>query len=209
MASFSMYHPETIRQFQGNPFIEALPPRASDAEIILQLQHRPEYDPADRLKPAEDRTMLVQILSRIFQPCEKDFDIYRKVERCIRWGYVDRNPFNQGFVRQQQHEYKAQQQRSQFIRYTQDYPTTSGFALLGISGLGKSTTLRHVLNRYDQVIHHSCYHDTPFNETQITWIHMDCPNDGSLKSLCSGFFEQIDALLGTEYAEQYNKKRNI
>jgi len=208
MASFSMYHPETIRQFQGNPFIEALPPRASDAEIILQLQHRPEYDTADRLKPAEDRTMLVQILSRIFQPCEKDFDIYRKVERCIRWGYVDRNPFNQGFVRQQQHEYKAQQQRSQFIRYTQDYPTTSGFALLGISGLGKSTTLRHVLNRYDQVIHHSCYHDTPFNETQITWIHMDCPNDGSLKSLCSGFFEQIDALLGTEYAEQYNKKRN-
>ena len=72
MASFSMYHPETIRQFQGNPFIEALPPRASDAEIILQLQHRPEYDPADRLKPAEDRTMLVQIL------------VYRIGRYCLR-----------------------------------------------------------------------------------------------------------------------------
>ncbi len=208
MTRSTMYHPEKLHQFQGNPLIEALPPRGTDAEIILQLQHRPEYSEEDRLRPSEDRSMLVQVLSRIFQPCEKDIDIYRKIERCIRWGYVDRNPFNQGFIRQQQHEYKAQLLKSGSIHYTQSYPTTSGFALLGSSGLGKSTTLRHVLNRYPQVIQHSCYHDIPFNETQITWIHMDCPNDGSLKSLCSGFFEQIDTLLGTNYAEQYNKKRN-
>ena len=29
------YSPETIRQFQGNPLIEALPPRLSIPEIIL------------------------------------------------------------------------------------------------------------------------------------------------------------------------------
>ena len=201
------YHPEAIQNFQGNPFIEALPPRKPDIEIIRQLQHRPPYKEEDRLRPAEDRGMLVQILSQLFQPCEKDIDIYHKIERCIRWGYVDRNPFNQAFIRQQQHEYKAQLRKADRIPYSQAYPTTSGFALLGISGLGKSTTLRHVLNRYPQVIQHSCYNGIPFNETQISWIHMDCPNDGSLKSLCSGFFERIDNLLGTDYFEQYSKKR--
>lgn len=201
------YHPETIEQFQGNPFIEALAPRVKEDEVIRQLQHRPKYFEHQRMAPVEDRGMLVQILSRLFQPFEKDIDIYRKIERCIRWGYADRNPFSPSFIRQQQHEYKAQREKTSSIPYTQDYPTTSGFALLGVSGLGKSTTLRHVLNRYDQVIDHSSYHGVPFNETQITWIHMDCPEDGSLKGLCSGFFKQIDDLLGTNYHDQYNKKK--
>lgn len=202
------YCPETIRQFQGNPLIEALPPRLSIPEIIRQLQRKgcPEYKETDRNGSSEDRGMLVQTLLRFYQPCEKDIDIYNKIERCIRWGYVDRNPFSPEFIQQQHHEYEAQTRDQGFIHYTQTYPTTNGFALLGVSGLGKSTTLRHVLGRYPQVIRHSRYNGIPFNETQITWIHMDCPNDGSLKGLCEVFFEHIDTLLGTSYFSQYSGK---
>lgn len=202
------YSPETIRQFQGNPLIEALPPRLSIPEIIRQLQNqsRPEYSDEDRKCSPEDRGMLVQTLNRFYQPCEKDIDIYNKIERCIRWGYADRNPFSPEFIQQQHHEYEAQIHNEGFVRYTQAYPSSSGFALLGISGLGKSTTLRHILSRYPQVIHHSRYKGIPFNETQITWIHMDCPNDGSLKGLCEVFFQHIDALLGTNYFSQYSGK---
>lgn len=201
------YHPETIPAFKGNPCIECLPPRVKTTEIIPILANRPEYSPADRNGSPEDRGMLTQTLLRLYQPCEKDIDIYTKVERCIRWGYADRNPLSPRFIRQQQHEYRADQQNAESISYTQSYPTTSGFALLGISGLGKSTTLRRVLGRYPQVIRHESYHGLPFNETQITYIHMDAPNDGSLKGLCGAFFEQIDALLGTDYFTQYDEKR--
>ena len=201
------YHQETIRAFQGNPLIESLPPRVSEDEIIKQLQHRPPYSEDQRLASREDRGMLVQTLLRLFQPFEKDIDIYRRIERCIRWAYADRNPFDPAFIRQQQHEYRAQQERTNSISYTQSYPNTSGFALLGISGLGKSTTLQHVLHRYPQVIKHSSYHGVPFNETQITWIHMDCPDNGSLKGLCFSFFAQLDNLLGTDYQEQYSKSK--
>ena len=115
--------------FQGNPLIESLPPRVEEDEIIKQLQHRPPYSEDQRLASREDRGMLVQILLRLFQPFEKDIDIYRRIERCIRWAYTDRNPFNPAFIRQQQHEYRAQLQKSSTIPYTQRYPTTSGFAL--------------------------------------------------------------------------------
>lgn len=200
------YHPETIGQFRGNPLIEVLPRRISTAEVIRELTCRPVFSEKDRSASAEDRGMLVQTLLRIYQPCEKDIDIYSKVERCIRWGYADRNPLSPEFI-QQHFEYEAQLKDEGFIKYTQSYPTTSGFALLGISGLGKSTTLHHVLSRYPQVIRHTCYNGIPFNETQVTWIHMDCPNDGSLKGLCGPFFEHIDNLLGTDYFAQYDEKR--
>ena len=205
--SVVQYYPETIPAFKGNPIIECLRPRVRTTEIIRELAVRPEYHPTDRDGSPEDRGMLTQTLLRLYQPCEKDIDIYTKVERCIRWGYADRNPLSPRFIRQQQHEYRANQQNAEFIQYTQSYPTTSGFALLGISGLGKSTTLRRVLSRYPQVIRHESYHGIPFNETQITYIHMDAPNDGSLKGLCGAFFEQIDALLGTDYFSQYDEKR--
>ena len=202
------YHPETIPAFKGIPTIECLPPRVSTTEIIKELADcRPDYHETDRDRSPEDRGMLVQNLLRLYQPCEKDIDIYNKVERCIRWGYADRNPLSPKFIQQQQHEFEARNLGEGFVQYTQSYPTTSGFALLGISGLGKSTTLRHVLGRYPQVIRHKRYNGIPFNETQITWIHMDCPEDGSLKGLCSGFFEHIDNLLGTDYFSQYGEKK--
>ena len=202
------YHPETIPAFKGIPTIECLPPRLSMTDLIKDLtKDRPEYHESDRMKSPEDRGMLTQILLRLYQPCEKDIDIYNKVERCIRWGYADRNPFSPTFIQQRQHEFEAQNRGEGFVQYTQSYPTTNGFALLGISGLGKSTTLRHILSRYPQVVRHKRYNGIPFNETQIVWIHMDCPEDGSLKGLCSGFFEQIDNLLGTDYFSQYGEKK--
>lgn len=201
------YHPETIPAFKGNPCIECLPTRVKTSEVISKLAYRPEYDPKVREDSPEDRGMMTQILLRLFQPCEKDIDIYNKIERCIRWGYADRNPLSPRFIRQQQHEYRADQQNAESIPYTQSCPTTSGFAILGISGLGKSTTLHRVLGRYPQVVRHESYNGIPFNETQITYIHMDAPNDGSLKGLCGAFFEQIDMLLGTDYFTQYDEKR--
>lgn len=202
------YHSETIDAFKDNPLIEALPARITTAEVIRRLTYRPPFSEKDRMASTEDRGMMVQTLLRIYQPCEKDIDIYTKIERCIRWGYADRNPLSAEFIRQQRYEYEAYLMGKDFIRYTQSYPTTSGFALLGISGLGKSTTLHHVLGHYPQVIRHTSYKGSPFNETQVTWIHMDCPNDGSLKGLCGAFFEHIDSLLGTDYFGQYDERRS-
>src|SRR5699024_12155650 len=42
-----------------------------------------------------------------------------------------------------------------------------------------------------------------FNRTQIVWLKIDCPYDGSLSTLCKSFFQAIDDLLGTRYLEKF------
>lgn len=43
--------------------------------------------------------------------------------------------------------------------------------------------------------------------TQIVWLKLDCPHDGSIKGLCFQFFEAIDRALGTDYFPRYTKSR--
>jgi hypothetical protein len=56
---------------------------------------------------------------------------------------------------------------------------------------------------YPQVIEHA----QPIHLTQIVWLKIDCPPDGSLKSLCINFFQRIDQLLGTDYEAKYVRSR--
>lgn len=53
------------------------------------------------------------------------------------------------------------------------------------------------------MIKHEIYKGQPFNRTQIVWLKIDCPYDGSLSTLCKSFFKAIDDLLGTRYLEKF------
>jgi hypothetical protein len=57
-----------------------------------------------------------------------------------------------------------------------------------------------------QVIHHSKYQERNFTYSQIVWLKLDCPFDGSLKGLCINFFQTVDSLLGTSYHKNYGSK---
>jgi hypothetical protein len=43
--------------------------------------------------------------------------------------------------------------------------------------------------------------------TQLAWLKLDCPHDGSLKQLCYQFFHAVDVAAGTDYFAQYTKGR--
>lgn len=40
------------------------------------------------------------------------------------------------------------------------------------------------------------------------FLKIDCPHDGSLKSLCHNFFREIDSVLATNYVKRYAEKRH-
>jgi hypothetical protein len=67
----------------------------------------------------------------------------------------------------------------------------------------KTTSIEAILSLYPQVILHNRYCENDFSFTQIVWIELDCPFDGSIKGLYLNFFQAVDDLLGTRYYDNY------
>jgi hypothetical protein len=84
--------------------------------------------------------------------------------------------------------------------------SASGYAILGFPGMGKTMAVEQtLLEMYDQVIYHSQYAGEPFPHVQLVWLKIECPSNGSVKSLCIHFFRAVDSILNTNYYERHAK----
>lgn len=79
----------------------------------------------------------------------------------------------------------------------------AGFTIIGFPGVGKTSAVEEILQLYPQVIHHSRYQDRNYTRSQIVWLKIECPHDGSPKGLCVNFFQAVDSLLGTNYQRNF------
>ena len=203
----AFYRDAFLDEFRYNPLIEALPPPFEPGDAIAKLMIRPPYSDTERNAPPSYRQLLTQRIVRLHQPMEREVDVFGRIDRCIRWGYADRNPLSQVYAAQLAAGYNASIS-GKGLNYIRGYhPHTYGFSILGISGIGKSTTVESILSLYPQVIKHTSYHGNALHMHQISWLKLDCSCDGSLKGLCMDFFREVDDLLGTEYCTQYNSRR--
>jgi hypothetical protein len=151
--------------------------------------------------------MVMDIL-HMFEPLPIHLKLEGMVSRVIRDGYISRNPMNPAYSGNLNRRLEYFENRRQLPDDLES--TAAGFSIAGMSGVGKTTGIRRVLALYDQVIIHSEFEGRNFTKIQIVWLRLQCPRDGSLTSLCMAFFETIDDLLGTHYANDYGKKaRNV
>jgi hypothetical protein len=81
--------------------------------------------------------------------------------------------------------------------------TANGFALIGVSGMGKTDSITRILKRYPQVIEHV----EPVALWQVPWVKLECPYRGSVKQLCLDFFSKMDELLGTNFRNLHGGRR--
>ena len=201
------YLSQDIFEFRNNPFIEALPPLADFRRLGAQLTVRPPYSIEERFLPDEVRLMLTQRIAQFHQPSDIDIDLASRFARCIRWGYLNRNPFSAAYASHLAGGYVEASSRTG-INYTGSYhPNTYGFAVIGVSGIGKTITVERILSLYPQVIEHTEYNGVPLITKQVVWMKIDCPCDGTLKGLCTEFFRELDRLLGTDYLNIYSRRR--
>ena len=122
----------------------------------------------------------------------------------LREGYVGRNIADGNLSQKLQDGYQRVKNGELLtFRYRDNESTATSLAFIGASGSGKTTTINRILGNYPQSIYHSKY-----NFTQIVYLKIDCPHDGSLKSLCMHFFREIDRVLNTNYERKYGQKRH-
>lgn len=201
----AVYSDPGIEQYRGNPLIEALPPIMTTQQIKQGLSGSIKFDPKDIYVDGPWRVHVIsQLLDDFFQPISRHLQLESKLSIMIRQGYVGRNLSDGSLNAHLQNGYeRVMSGELDVFRFEQVKSTARSLSLIGCSGSGKSSTINRILATYPQVIYHEQY-----NFTQIVYLKLDCPHDGSLKSLCHHFFRAIDAVLHTDYERKYALKRH-
>ncbi|WP_230198786.1 ATP-binding protein [Massilibacterium senegalense] len=198
------YKEQEILEYQGNPLIEALPPIYSQEEVIDHLCMYPPYHTEERNLNDYKRVHLITRLLHYFQAMPIHLKIESSISRLIRSGYIYRNPvsstYAQGFV----DNWNNIQNKSFDKSVIQ---TGQALSILGISGVGKTRSLQRILETIPQVISHVSYNEQPLNQYQVTYLKIETPFDGSVKTIIYDFMYQVDQLLGTNYFNRYMNSR--
>lgn len=209
------YEVQELVEYENNPFIEALPALFDESEVIKQFTIYPHIADDDRKKRTVARYHMIKRLKNFVQPLEIHLDIERKLSAIIRQGYLARNPYSKEFFQRLQllNRLKETEQDNlpeKFEELNETLRSTAAsMSIIGISGIGKTTAMERLLLMYPQVIVHGEYKNRALTRTQIVWLKIDCPYDGSLKTLCKIFFKAVDDVLGTtRYFEKYGNNRN-
>jgi hypothetical protein len=203
------YHDTGVSRFSGNPFIEALPPiEQTKIEFLTLLSNYPPKPTAATRRSGEVvRIMELSAVNDLVFP----FPEYQKagiaLATMMRDTYVARNPLT-AMDRQRRHAL-ATNGADGFPFPANWKSSAKGHFMMAVSGMGKTTFALAYLLRYPQVIVHSDYNGTELKCHQVVYVVLRVPHDATLKSLCIQFFDEIDGLLGTNYARQANAIRNV
>jgi len=200
------YLPQIIEEYMDNPLIEALPPIYSSYEAAKLLTVDPGYNEGEREFDAQYRFHCIGRLFRYFQPLDTHIDIEQRVSRAIRQGYISKSPVTPQYAARLVQGSEAIREKNIAAAYGMN-STASGFTIIGMSGVGKTTAMEKVLSLYPQKILHTQYKGEPLFLTQLVWAKIDCPFDGSLKGLCLSFFAYVDRILGTGYSKKFSADR--
>jgi len=206
----TVYTEQIVPDYRGNPFIEALPPIWLAEQTVRNLTVAPGFHPGERELDADYRIHCVRRLFQYFQPLATHLDIERKISIAIRQGYLARNPVTPEHARRLTYGYEAIQEKN--IGVYNNYPmksTSAGFAIIGMSGVGKTTSIERILSLYPQCIEHTSYYGQPFCVKQLVWLKIDCPFDGSLKGLCFSFFSAFDNALSTDHYKKFTARSTV
>jgi hypothetical protein len=200
-------------QWSTNPLIQALPPILSEHEFSELVTELPKFDPEIRNLPRHERIAAIDQLTRVNVILQQHILLKQRFDRILRDSYIFRNPIDDlSFIKVHQKVQKA----IDLTGYALDVipeDTSPGFAIIGIGGVGKTRGVGIVLKTYPQILIHREYQDGlgkthHLLRTQVVYLKITCPIDGTLKSLCNLFFIAVDQQLGEDYQNKYGLKED-
>lgn len=200
----AQYRDPVLDIYKGNPCIEALPANISDKQLARLLTQHTPVTAAQRRLVAFDRDLLIEHIPRFYHPLAKAYQLHRVLQRMIRGGYVGegRNPADLTFwnVTDRLAEGMDIDIPEPSPQFASAYAGATGGSLIGVSGMGKSRTVKELLKQlFPQVIYHEAYKGRPLPLEQVVWLYLECPSNASIKLLLLQFFWALDQILRTTY----------
>lgn len=194
------YTSQLIPTHQGNPLIEALPPMMTDTELLAALQLKPAFAKEQREWDTALRLAMLPELENFMVPLQKHVQLGRALDGLLRSNYVGRAPWTAENSKIYQELYELQAAKKPFRQTPTTRARQRSTALIGISGMGKTTTVERWCAHLPEVIHHPKY-----NLYQIPALHVEMPSDGaSVKGMAQSILERIDYLVpGSDFMDTY------
>lgn len=177
-----------------NPFLVGLPDPRTDEDQVALLAHNPFRD-KDWVRREADPRRLPMLMEEVFIPTQRCIDISQKIFDAIHNGYYRRDPRRIDIGR--------------YINSTNLVETTGstyseGLSISGVTGMGKSCIVGHVLSKIPQTIYHEEIGGQLSGVTQIVWFQFDIAQVNGLAALLIQMLRQVDRVLGkSEYSRQY------
>jgi ABC-type dipeptide/oligopeptide/nickel transport system ATPase component len=191
----AIYHQAILPEHQGNPLIEALPPKLPWEQVMEVFSNYPDY--AEDISEHPDPLVREEYLNRIDeirQPLTEYERCFRAIERAIKKGYSSKNPFTPTtaqYLHYPVDERPDIEPRTGFFK-----PKGEGLTLIGESGVGKTSMLEQTLCYFDSVIEHDSYKGESLEfKKQVVWVKVDCPNNSSVRDLCEEILSSLDLSL--------------
>jgi hypothetical protein len=212
-ATYRTVDSEQNAYWTDNPLIEALPPILTEGNFFGFVTDLPPFLPEVRKRNSQQRISQLDQCMRLTVPMTSHLFLKQRFDRVIRDGYGDRNPVKNPNFLGLQEKLELAKKLTGYALGKPPVPTSPGFSIIGIGGVGKTHGLDIVLSTYPQVIVHKDYADArgiihQLQRVQIVYLKITCPPDGTLKALCDAFFQAVDSLLNTNYYEEYGTKTN-
>lgn len=193
------YIEQRIPQYRGNPLIEALPPSLDDDALLGALFAMPEFSPEQQSWPLHERMQMLAQLANFMIPLPRHLHLAHSLDALIRQGYIGRIPRSAASHRIFGKLHEQYRQKTTYSTNSSVVAQLSS-SLIGLSGMGKTTTIKRLMSRTPEVIYHPDY-----GIYQIPYLHIETPYDGaSVKGLAHSIFRKVDNLLPEAgYTEQY------
>ena len=185
---------------EPNPFLAALPDFPTEDDFFQSIQHFPNLPAQLNTMSRDERRQLLPALSTVFIPMKYMYEVFIRIFQLIRNTYLNINTID--YVRKVNALYKQ-------IPLNMCSTHTESGALLGVPGIGKTSTIKRCLSVLPQVISHEKYMGEPFLCQQVMYLHLECPADCSIKALAFNFISALDDALGTDYLTTMASLRSI
>ena len=196
------YTRSQIEEWVGNEYIECLGDPASTRDLARLMSYRPPYDRSERTHSTTNRRMYLRRLKRVYVPLTAQHSIAQTLGEMIRSGYEHRAPAKPEFHGYLQDLYDRKMSGGTVESAPDLDPICDSYAIIGISGVGKTRLVRRALAQFPKYVLHP-----KLGLHSIPYIIVECPHNGTVKQLILNFFKQLDNIIGTDYEGRFSKQR--
>ena len=199
------------KPYEGNPFIDRLPPILTKDAFENRTILLPDYDAKLRTAPYEVRLHYISAAHDLFIPFPRHYQLHMSIDRMIRRGYKTRNPMNQvSYWRdiREQHDALSTEltQYPKLQRSDLGQSSELSQALIGLSGSGKTWGAEASLSYYPKKIVHGKHNDVGLNIVQVPWLWIQAPSKSSTNELCNEFFLALDRIVDDDYYKRFGNR---